>query len=74
MERGASSISRSEMPASRFPTESKLSHARILELAGSAEPRDAELVGQYLHEMARAFSVTEAFAVIALVDTPDVFD
>lgn len=54
--------------------ESQLSHAKILELAVSSKPADEELVSQYLEDMAREFSVTEAFAVITLVDTPDVFD
>lgn len=52
----------------------ELSHPQILELADSTDARDRDIVAEYIQEIARAFTGSEAFAVMALVDTPDVFD
>ena len=52
----------------------RLGHAEILRLLSSGTESDDELILNYLHEVAESFTVDEAFAVITLVDTPDVFD
>lgn len=49
-------------------------HAEIRHLIDSESEADRETVKRYLEEMADAFSIDEVFEVIALVDTPDVFD
>lgn len=52
----------------------RLSHAEITRiLAENSELKDA-LILEYLRGVAESYTVDEAFSVIALVDTPDVFD
>jgi DNA-binding transcriptional regulator LsrR (DeoR family) len=53
---------------------SELSQPKVLELAGSDDPSDRLAVENYIQRIAQAFTGSEAFAVMALVDTPDVFD
>ncbi len=52
----------------------RLTHAEIIRiLADQSEAHDA-IVLDYLYSVAESFTVDEAFSVIALVDTPDVFE
>ncbi len=51
----------------------RVTHGEVLRLIRSGSQADEEAVNAYLDEMAEAFSLGEAFAIMALVDTPDVF-
>lgn len=49
-------------------------HAEIARLIPRDDEYSSGLLQDYLQEMASAFSVDEVLGVMALVDTPDVFD
>jgi hypothetical protein len=48
------------------------SHAELLRLARSPDPREQAAVVKYLEELAADLDALEVFAVLVLVDTPDV--
>jgi uncharacterized protein (DUF2236 family) len=52
----------------------RVTYAEVLRYAADDSPASRAIVDRYLNDMARDFSLMEVFAVIALVDTPDVFD
>lgn len=54
--------------------ERKVSHGEILRLLKDETDTGDLLVLRHLTELADSFNADEAFAVMALVDTPDVFD
>lgn len=49
------------------------SHSEILHLLEGGKQNE-DLVMEYLREIAESYYPVEVFAVMALVDTPDVFD
>jgi hypothetical protein len=60
---------------SSVPDADRLRQSEIMRLVEAGmTPADESLVRHYLEQVADAFSADEAFGVIALVDTPDVFD
>lgn len=55
--------------------EVRMTQAEFLRLVSEEmDPHTSGLVQDYLEQVASAFTANEAFAVIALVDTPDVFE
>jgi hypothetical protein len=52
----------------------RVGHAEILRmLREESKTQDVEIL-EYLREIAASYSPDEAFSVMALVDTPDVFE
>jgi hypothetical protein len=56
------------------PDPEKLTHAHVLRLIEDGSAQEPALILRYLAEMAGAFTPEEVMGVMALVDTPDVFD
>lgn len=51
-----------------------VTHAEIQRIVSQGSGAGDEVVLEYLTEVAESYSFAEAFAVMTLVDTPDVFD
>jgi len=51
-----------------------MTQAEILCLASLEGTENDTIIRQYLDHVASSFSPTEAFAIIAYIDTPDVLD
>lgn len=52
----------------------RLGYAEALRILADANDSQNSLILEYLGDVAESFTVDEAFAVMTLVDTPDVFD
>lgn len=52
----------------------RLGHAEVLRILGGQSDSQDALILEYLRGVAESYTVDEAFSVIALVNTPDVFD
>ena len=60
-------------PPPSGPSARRPSHAEIVRLLEEGGEDSADQIMEYLKTIAESYSVDEVFAVMALVDTPDVF-
>lgn len=57
------------------PLPPRLTQTEVMRLInGDPGVLDDDMLIEYLSDIATSYTIGEAFAVIALVDTPDVFD